>query len=272
MFKDRLRDLRKEYGLTQEELGKKIFVSRSTICKWEIGNGLPSDANLESLCELFNVSKEWLLDLEDYKEYVNNEIKKSKLSTVILLLVFSFVSGFISISLLAILSYYNNYHEIGEHALWVFPILLSFPIPIILVLIARRINYKQNVLIGTKIFVLIILSIFATLCAFALKLDNSMNKHYVNHVTYSKDKWAVASNEYREELLDSFLNEYNLCDFDKSDVTYYLSAPSKRSDNTFTYYLGSNNEFNQKKSLIILFNEQDEVESYYILCEEVSYE
>ena len=28
----------------------------------------------------------------------------------------------------------------------------------------------------------------------------------------------------------------------------------------------------KKKSLIILFNEQDEVESYYILCEEVSYE
>ena len=65
MFKDRLKELRKEQGLTQEELGKKIYVSRSTICKWEIGNGLPSEANLESLCELFNVSKEWLLDLED---------------------------------------------------------------------------------------------------------------------------------------------------------------------------------------------------------------
>lgn len=272
MFKDRLKELRKEHGLTQEELGKKIYVSRSTICKWEIGNGLPSEANLESLCELFNVSKEWLLDLEDYKEYVNKNIENNKLSSVILLLVFAFVSGFTSISLLALLSYFNTYQDIGEHALWVFPILLSFPIPIILVLIARKINYNQPVLINTKIFVLIIASIFVTLVGFALKLDNSMNKHYEEYVTYSKSKWAVANDEYREELLTSFLNEYNLLELDKADVKYYLSSPSKSSDSTFIYNLGEDSDLNYKKSLIILFNEQGEVESYYILCEDVSYE
>ena len=268
MFKDRLRELRKEQGLTQEELGKKIFVSRSTICKWEIGNGLPSDTNLESLCELFNVSKECLLDLEDYKEYVNKNINNSKLSSVILLLVFAFVSGFISITLLAILSYFNTYQDIGAHVLWIFPILLSFSIPVMFVLIARKINYNQNILINTRIFVLIVLSIFITLFGFALKLDNSMNKQYKEYITFSKNKWADASYEYREELLDSFLNEYNLLELDKADVKYYLSSPSKTSVNTYIYELGESNEFDYIKSLIIVFNEQNEVESYYILCEE----
>ena len=175
MFKDRLRNLRKENNLTQEELAKKIFVSRSTICKWEIGNGIPSDANLESLCNLFNVSKEWLLDLEDYKVYVNKKIKTYKLSQVITLLVFAFISGIASIILLAGLSYLNTYNDIGALSLWVFPILASFVIPVILVLIARKMNYSQNVLISTKIFVLIIISIAVTLGSFALEINNIMN-------------------------------------------------------------------------------------------------
>lgn len=67
MFKDKLRKLREEANLTQKELGEKIFASRSAVSKWELGNGIPSDINLEALCKLFSVSEEWLLDRDDLK-------------------------------------------------------------------------------------------------------------------------------------------------------------------------------------------------------------
>lgn len=83
MFKDKLRQLRKDNNLTQEALANVIYVSRSAINKWEQGNGIPSDVNLKSLCEHFNVTEEWLLDREDLKEYIKNDRKHNKLSLII---------------------------------------------------------------------------------------------------------------------------------------------------------------------------------------------
>ena len=67
MFKDKLKHLRESAGLTQKELAEKIYVSRSAINKWELGNGIPSDVNLDAICKLFNVSEECLLDRNDLK-------------------------------------------------------------------------------------------------------------------------------------------------------------------------------------------------------------
>lgn len=72
MFKDKLRELRINKGLTQEELAEKIFVSRSAICKWELGNGIPSQANVDALCDFFDIKEEWLLDREDLKRCIAN--------------------------------------------------------------------------------------------------------------------------------------------------------------------------------------------------------
>lgn len=74
MFKDKLRELRINKGLTQEELAEKIFVSRSAICKWELGNGIPSQANVDALCDFFDIKEEWLLDREDLKRCIANFI------------------------------------------------------------------------------------------------------------------------------------------------------------------------------------------------------
>lgn len=67
MFKNKLRKLRENANLTQKELGEKIFASRSAVSKWELGNGIPSDINIDALCKLFGVTEEWLLDREDLK-------------------------------------------------------------------------------------------------------------------------------------------------------------------------------------------------------------
>ena len=70
MFKDRLKELREKNGVSQYELADKLFVSRSAIAKWESGNGIPSDVNLEAICKYFNVDEEWLIDRKDFKEHI----------------------------------------------------------------------------------------------------------------------------------------------------------------------------------------------------------
>lgn len=87
MFKDKLKELREEYGLSQYELADKIFVSRSTVAKWENGLGMPSKVSMESLCEFFNVTKDQLLDEEDPIIVIDNLHKKSKKLLLIFLLI-----------------------------------------------------------------------------------------------------------------------------------------------------------------------------------------
>lgn len=69
-FQDRLVMLRERKGLSQEALGKAIYVSRSAVAKWENGLGLPSDGNLQALCDYFGVEEDWLLDKRDLKKQI----------------------------------------------------------------------------------------------------------------------------------------------------------------------------------------------------------
>ena len=55
----KLKKLRLENRLSQQNLADKIFVNRSAVAKWENGLGLPSEESLERLAELFGVSKEF---------------------------------------------------------------------------------------------------------------------------------------------------------------------------------------------------------------------
>lgn len=88
-FKDRLKELRTEKGLTQKALGDEIHVSRSAIAKWEAGLGLPSEDSLMAICEYFDVPKEKLLCDEKTEELLvgkNLKIKRHK-NTIVKLLV-----------------------------------------------------------------------------------------------------------------------------------------------------------------------------------------
>ena len=97
MFKDKLKELRIQKGISQYELAEKLFVSRSAIAKWENGNGIPSDVNLEAICEFFGVEEEWLLDRKDIKKMVENLDKKNSK-------VLWFVLGIVTPLLLMLLS------------------------------------------------------------------------------------------------------------------------------------------------------------------------
>ncbi len=61
---DKLKEARKNVGLTQVELAEKLCVSRQAITKWESGKGIPDVENLKTISQVLNVSIDFLLDDE----------------------------------------------------------------------------------------------------------------------------------------------------------------------------------------------------------------
>ena len=60
-FNEKLQELRKQKGLTQEELAEVLFVSRTAISKWESGRGYPNIESLKAIAKFFGVTIDELL-------------------------------------------------------------------------------------------------------------------------------------------------------------------------------------------------------------------
>ena len=69
-MKDRIKKIRKDAGLNQEEFGQKIGVKQSSVTAYECGYRNPIDAVIKTICDTFNVNREWLLtgEGEPYQE------------------------------------------------------------------------------------------------------------------------------------------------------------------------------------------------------------
>ncbi|MGJ0908831.1 helix-turn-helix domain-containing protein [Clostridium botulinum] len=78
MFGDRLKELREEKDLTQEELGKLLNVSRQTVSGYEAENIEPNINNLVKLANIFSVSLDYLLGRTKERYNLNLENKKNK--------------------------------------------------------------------------------------------------------------------------------------------------------------------------------------------------
>lgn len=63
-FHEKLQELRKTRGLTQEELAEALYVSRTAISKWESGRGYPSIDSLKEISNYFSVTIDELLSSE----------------------------------------------------------------------------------------------------------------------------------------------------------------------------------------------------------------
>jgi len=64
-FNEKLQELRKQGGLTQEELASKLYVSRAAISKWESGRGYPNIDSLKAIAALFSVTLDELLSSDE---------------------------------------------------------------------------------------------------------------------------------------------------------------------------------------------------------------
>ena len=60
-FNEKLQELRKQRGLTQEELAQSLYVSRTAISKWESGRGYPNIESLKTIAKFFAITIDELL-------------------------------------------------------------------------------------------------------------------------------------------------------------------------------------------------------------------
>ena len=70
-FQQRLYDLRKKAGLSQEELANLLGVTRQAVQKWEAGTSRPDMDNLVSLARYFSVTLDWLVTGQEEREPAN---------------------------------------------------------------------------------------------------------------------------------------------------------------------------------------------------------
>ena len=75
-FNEKLQILRKQKGLTQEELAQKLYVSRTAVSKWESGRGYPNIESLKAIAKLFSVSLDELLSADEALELAREEGEK----------------------------------------------------------------------------------------------------------------------------------------------------------------------------------------------------
>ena len=71
---ERIKDLRQEADLTQEEFGKLFGIVKSTVSLYESGKSTPDDELKKKMAEYFNVSLDYLMGISDIRNpYINKE-------------------------------------------------------------------------------------------------------------------------------------------------------------------------------------------------------
>lgn len=101
-FGEKLKKLRSDNRLTQEQLAEKLYVTRTAVSKWETGKGFPAIDSLKLISDLFGVSIDGLIsdgDVEN-KRLLEEEISKrfyfAALACLALTTVFSVLGYFLN--------------------------------------------------------------------------------------------------------------------------------------------------------------------------------
>lgn len=76
---EKLVRLRKQSGMTQEELAAKIFVTRTAVSKWENGKGYPAIDSLKLLSSVYGVSLDELISDDDVIAAQNAKKRRSRI-------------------------------------------------------------------------------------------------------------------------------------------------------------------------------------------------
>ena len=77
-FHEKLQELRKQRGLTQEELAAALFVSRTAISKWESGRGYPNIDSLKAIAKYFGITLDNLLSADEALELAQSDHVKRR--------------------------------------------------------------------------------------------------------------------------------------------------------------------------------------------------
>ena len=77
-FNEKLQELRKQKGLTQEELAQALWVSRTAVSKWESGRGYPSIDSLKQIAKFFSITIDALLSGEEILTIAEADLQQAK--------------------------------------------------------------------------------------------------------------------------------------------------------------------------------------------------
>lgn len=82
-FKDRLKDLRKEYGLTQQEFAEKLGLVRTAVANYENGRNIPNAETLNIIANFFDVTVDYLLGRTGEKNNKSIYIQNSESLSIV---------------------------------------------------------------------------------------------------------------------------------------------------------------------------------------------
>ena len=170
-FNEKLQELRKARGLTQEELAEALFVSRTAISKWESGRGYPSIDSLKQIANYFSISIDELLSGERLITIAENENRTNLKNMGNMLFgvvdIFSFIMIILPLYPNKIDDYiYSvNLFNYTQTAVFNLVIMLSFYLALILVGISKILLTQLNIEKGQKVItnISLVLGILAVL-------------------------------------------------------------------------------------------------------------
>jgi transcriptional regulator with XRE-family HTH domain len=105
-FAEKIKQLRTQKNLTQEELSEKLFVSRVTVSKWESGRGYPNIDSLKLMAKTFSTTIDELLSSEEIVMLAEQQIADTSRKTQ------SRLFGIIDTAsiLFLLVPFYSNYY------------------------------------------------------------------------------------------------------------------------------------------------------------------
>ncbi|MBE6670910.1 MAG: helix-turn-helix transcriptional regulator [Ruminococcaceae bacterium] len=77
-FNEKLQELRKQKGLTQDEVAELLFVSRTAISKWESGRGYPNIDSLKRIAKLYSVTIDELLSGDELMNIADEDSRRKE--------------------------------------------------------------------------------------------------------------------------------------------------------------------------------------------------
>ena len=82
-FPNRLKELRNYLGYTQSDLAKKLSLTRASINAWEMGLSAPSTPFIVELAQLFNVTTDYLLGLDECMVIRTDNLSDREISVIL---------------------------------------------------------------------------------------------------------------------------------------------------------------------------------------------
>ena len=163
MLKDKIVELRKTNNDTQECLAKKLSVSRSLIAKWEQGRAVPNVEYMKKIYELYNVSYDQMIELDEMLYHKKKDNYKYILSVGVSELIF-----LIFISLFYIIL--DKVFDISPTTILYCASFLLFFIVVNFILLLNGKKYKKNVEFSGKILIPALVTLFCCFSHFVLDI------------------------------------------------------------------------------------------------------